>query len=81
MKSAKPTSTTRWFSELYSTEAIDNLGYLNTENVTDMSDMFYHCESLTSLDLSGFNTENVTDMSHMFGNTDGEITVVKALLH
>ncbi|MBR1786947.1 MAG: BspA family leucine-rich repeat surface protein [Paludibacteraceae bacterium] len=66
MKSAKPTSTTRWFSELYSTEAIDNLGYLNTENVTDMSDMFYHCESLTSLDLSGFNTEKVTNMSSMF---------------
>ncbi len=38
----------------------------NTENVTDMTYMFYFCTQLTELDLSGFNTGNVTDMGDMF---------------
>jgi surface protein len=38
-----------------------------TNNVTDMSFMFYYCGSLTSLDLSHFDTSNVTDMTYMFG--------------
>ncbi len=40
----------------------------NTENVTDMTNMFYFCINLTELDLSGFNTGNVTDMTNMFSN-------------
>ena len=36
--------------------------------VTSMSQMFYNCRSLTSLDLSHFNTSNVTSMSQMFYN-------------
>lgn len=39
---------------------------IDTSNVTNMSNMFTNCKSLTSLDLSGFNTSNVTDMSDMF---------------
>ena len=31
-----------------------------------MRDMFHNCDSLTSLDLSGWNTSSVTDMSEMF---------------
>ncbi len=42
----------------------------NTENVTDMTYMFYFCTQLTELDLSGFNTGNVTDMTNMFSNCD-----------
>ena len=38
----------------------------NTSNVTDMSNMFYGCENLTSLDVSSFNTSKVTNMSGMF---------------
>ncbi|HBE54675.1 MAG TPA: BspA family leucine-rich repeat surface protein, partial [Prevotellaceae bacterium] len=37
-----------------------------TANVTDMSQMFSDCQSLASLDLSGFNTEKVKYMSSMF---------------
>lgn len=48
-----------------------DLHNLNTENVTDMSWMFYGCENLTSLDVSKLNTENVTDMSWMFGGCSG----------
>ena len=39
---------------------------LTTNNVTNMSDMFSQCSSLTSLDLSNFSTNNVTNMSYMF---------------
>ena len=38
----------------------------DTSNVTDMSNMFYCCERLTSLDVSSFNTSKVTNMSGMF---------------
>jgi bacterial surface protein 26-residue repeat protein (3 repeats) (fragment) len=34
--------------------------------VTDMSWMFFGCESLRTLDLSNFDTAKVTDMSWMF---------------
>lgn len=34
--------------------------------VTDMSNMFYGCTNLTSLDLSSFDTSNVTKMTNMF---------------
>ena len=38
----------------------------NTSNVTNMGNMFYGCENLTSLDVSSFNTSKVTDMCSMF---------------
>ena len=31
-----------------------------------MDGMFYHCESLTNLNLSNFNTQNVSNMESMF---------------
>ena len=31
-----------------------------------MSELFYVCESLISIDLSGFNTRNLNNMSMMF---------------
>ena len=40
----------------------------NTSNVTNMSDMFWNCRGLTSLDLSGWDTSKVTDMDSMFAN-------------
>ena len=41
----------------------------DTQNVTNMSHMFYMCsnESLTTLAVSHFDTSKVTDMSYMFG--------------
>ena len=41
---------------------------VDTSNVTDMTNMFYDCSSIISLDLSWWNTSNVTDMSGMFEN-------------
>ena len=66
---ARPTSTYQWFTGK-PVAAITGLSNLNTENVTNMSQMFYACTGLTSLDLSNFNTSNVTDMSYMFCSTN-----------
>ena len=51
------------FSEL--TE-IENINLLDTSEVTNMSDMFYMCFYLTSLDVSNFDTSKVTNMEGMF---------------
>ncbi len=68
---ARPTTTFRWFDEMYSLESITGLNNLNTSKVTNMSYMFADCQSLTSLDLSTFNTSNVTDMKRMFNQCYG----------
>ena len=62
---ARPTSTNEWFRGL-PVQSISGLSNLNTENVTNMVQMFFGCASLTSLDLSNFNTANVTSMMNMF---------------
>lgn len=61
-----PTSTAYWFCNFYTLERVDNIRNLNTANVTNMKWMFYACESLAALDVSGFDTSKVTDMSGMF---------------
>ncbi len=60
---------------LKSLTQIEGLENLNTENVTNMSFMFYGCSSLTSLDLISFNTKNVTNMSGMFDGCKGLISI------
>ena len=65
-KTYAPTSLNSFFKYLNELQTITNLKYLNTANVTDMSDMFYKCYKLSSLDLSNFNTANVTNMYEMF---------------
>ena len=45
-----------------------SLSYVNTTNVTNMSTMFYGCNSITDLDVSSFDTTNVKNMSAMFRN-------------
>ena len=62
------TSLKGFFQECGNLETISGLDYLNTENVTDMSNMFNNCIILPSLDLSNFNTAKVTNMSCMFKN-------------
>ncbi len=55
-----------WFREMTNLKNIQGLEYLNTSEVTNMSNMFYHCSSLTDLDIEYLQTANVTDMSRMF---------------
>ena len=63
---ARPTSCYRWFDGCDELTTIEGIEYLNTENVTNMSEMFYNCSALTTLDVSNFDTKNVTNMSSMF---------------
>ena len=46
--------------------AIEGMGNLKTQDVTDMSEMFYGCSALTSIDLSRLDTRSVTNMEGMF---------------
>lgn len=70
MKQARPTSTAGWFSGFQNLTTIQHLDYLNTSNVTDMSDMFNICVQLSDIDLRFFNTQKVTDMSCMFAGCE-----------
>ena len=65
-KTYAPTSLNSFFGGLSNLKTIKDLKYLNTEQVRDMSHMFYRCSALTSLDLSNFNTAKVEDMQSMF---------------
>ena len=62
----RPTSTADWFANADKLINISGLQYLNTSEVTDMEAMFFFCNSLTSLDVSGFDTRNVTNMAGLF---------------
>jgi surface protein len=44
--------------------------YFNTENVTDMSEIFYGDSSLRNLDISNLNMKNVQNTSNMFTKTN-----------
>ena len=58
-------NNTFYFSNL---KSINNLNYLLTDNVTDMSFMFAYSSNLISLDTGHFNTSNVTKMAQLFGH-------------
>ncbi len=47
---------------------INNLNYLDTSEVKNMSNMFYFCKYLQIADFSNFDTSNVTNMERMFFN-------------
>lgn len=57
--SAKPKTCSNWFSKMSNLEEIEGIQYLNTSEVTSMSEMFFNCSKLKSLDVSHFNTSNV----------------------
>ena len=63
-----PSSCYGMFMEFKNLIQINFNNNFNTSCVTEMFSMFYHSQSLTSLDLSSFDTSKVTDMSQMFKN-------------
>ena len=65
------TWTAFWFYGCEKLTDISGIGNLKTDNVTNMSLMFYGCSGLTSLDVSNFNTSNVTIMQYIFGECSG----------
>lgn len=52
-------------------ERIEGLNTWNTSQVTNMSNFFMSCGSLTEIDVSSFDTSNVTNMEGMFRNYGG----------
>lgn len=67
-RDARPTTCLLWFGSCTNLTSIEGLENLNTSDVTRMDYMFYKCEKLRALDLSGFNTEKVENMRDMFSN-------------
>ena len=63
---ARPTSCYGWFLGCNYLTTIEGIENLNTENVTNMSDMFCDCRSLKTLYVSNFDTQSVTNMDGMF---------------
>ena len=68
-----PIDSSLLFSDSTSSKKLTNLTSVsfdnfNTNNTTDMSNMFIDCSKLTSLDLSSFDTSNVTNMALMFAS-------------
>ena len=61
-----PEDSTELFNNLTNLTEFENLTYLDTSEVTDMSRMFYDCYGLKELDLSNFNTSNVSSIADMF---------------
>ena len=72
---ARPTNCYAWFKSFRNLTQIAGIENLNTENVKDMSNMFYICSGLISLDVTHFNTANVTSMSGMFDGCSGLISL------
>lgn len=64
-----------FFCGLSNLKNIENMEYLHTENIQDMSYMFSKCSSLTNIDLSNFNTKNVTSMSSLFRNCSSLVCI------
>lgn len=72
---ARPEFCSYWFANSENLTSIIGIENLNTENVKLMICMFYHCKSLTSLDVSKFDTKNVEDMNGMFDTCSGLTTL------
>ena len=67
MQNYHPTSTAFWFWMGSQLTSID-LSYLNTDQLTDMTAMFFGCSQIETLDLSNFNTSKVTRADIAFQN-------------
>ena len=72
---ARPTSCFCWFAGCMELKTIEGIEYLNTENVTDLSLMFFLCNSLTKLDVSNFDTQKVAGMDFMFAGCSNLTTL------
>jgi len=59
-------NSTKAFKDFTNVTAITGLSLLDTSSTTSMSNLFYGCGKLESVDVSGFNTSNVVYMNNMF---------------
>ncbi len=68
MDKARPTTTFSWFGGFSKLTTIEHIYYLHTDEVTTMTDMFWNCRRLTSLDIHHFRMEKVTNVNGMFAD-------------
>ncbi|EMW5404061.1 BspA family leucine-rich repeat surface protein, partial [Enterococcus faecalis] len=61
-----PENSENLFANMTDCSSIEGLENLNTSNAINMSNMFFNCTSLISIDTSNFDTSKVTNMSGMF---------------
>lgn len=71
----KPKSCSSWFSGMKNLIEIEGMQYLNAEDVTDMSSMFYNCSSLTSLDLGNVNASKLKTIPNIFNYCNNLTTI------
>ena len=69
-KIAPNPNASNMFRRFINLKAINFGDNFDTSNVTNMTNMFYNCRSLTDLDLSCFNTSKVTNMFQMFAGCE-----------
>ena len=69
-KDARPRSCAAWFKYMNNISEIKGMEYLNTSNVTNMSEMFFYCSHLKTVDVSNWDLSNVIDMSDTFSHCD-----------
>jgi surface protein len=62
----KTTVAVKFYGDYSYNPVIKTVDYCDTSNFTDMSYMFYYCQSLTSINLSDWNTSNVTNLKYTF---------------
>ncbi len=62
----QPLSTASWFHGCENLSEIHGIERLDLSNVTDMSQMFSRCTSLTGLDLTAWDTSGVRNMQAVF---------------
>ena len=74
-KDYRPATTSCWFCICKTLATIEGIENLNTEEVTDMSNMFLGCSAMTSIDVTKFNTAKVTNMSGMFSACSALTTI------
>ncbi|MBR5101887.1 MAG: BspA family leucine-rich repeat surface protein, partial [Muribaculaceae bacterium] len=63
---ARPTSCYYWFYYFKKINEFEGLEYLNTSQVTDMTQMFDDCWSLEKINVNNFDMTNVTSVNKMF---------------
>jgi surface protein len=68
---ARPTTTYSWFYEMQNLQTITGIEHLNTSEVISLSQMFFRCNKLTSIDVSHFNTSKLKTLWAMFYNCSG----------
>ena len=71
----KPNSLYCWFHDFVKLESIEGLENLNTSEVTTMNSMFFNCDELTAVDVSGFDMSKVTNTTAMFYGSEKLTTI------